>query len=252
MENFDEQVIEELRKKAIERSDDDDIEVNEIEDELTQEQNSVELTPEKPKKTKKQRSQKQIEAFEKARIKRAENLKIKKQIEEEKKEAKKAEKEQVKKEIKERLEKKEVLDLPPTEEVDKAVRKYKAEISSPRLTERREPKYREQVIHNYYYYGFSPQQVANQGLTAFATPQQREVSFYDESPKQKKKQKVIYNKKKKVKSPSPEIQSSDSEAEEPQSYKELQNYTEDYAEGTYGEDYEPPVVEQPKLKFRFR
>ena len=212
-----EQVIEELRKKEIERSDDDDIQVNEIEEEPTP-------LVEQPKKSKRQRSQKQIEAFEKARIKRAENLKIKKQIEEEKKEAKKAEKEQVKKEVKQRLIEKEQpsIDVYQPGKVEQ-VRKEP------------QPKYKEQVVHNYYYYGFSPQQVAQQGLH----PPGPQVSFYDDSPKQKKRPKI--------KSPSPEIQSSDSEAEEPQSYKELQKYTEDYEE-----DYESPVVEQQKLKFRFR
>lgn len=212
-----EQVIEELRKKEIERSDDDDIQVNEIEEEPTP-------LVEQPKKSKRQRSQKQIEAFEKARIKRAENLKIKKQIEEEKKEAKKAEKELVKKEVKQRLIEKEQpsIDVYQPGKVEQ-VRKEP------------QPKYKEQVVHNYYYYGFSPQQVAQQGLH----PPGPQVSFYDDSPKQKKRPKI--------KSPSPEIQSSDSEAEEPQSYKELQKYTEDYEE-----DYESPVVEQQKLKFRFR
>ena len=211
-----EQVIEELRKKEIERSDDDDIQVNEIEEEPTP-------LVEQPKKSKRQRSQKQIEAFEKARIKRAENLKIKKQIEEEKKEAKKAEKEQVKKEVKQRLIEKEQpsIDVYQPGKVEQ-VRKEP------------QPKYKEQVVHNYYYYGFSPQQVAQQGLH----PPGPQVSFYDDSPKQKKRPKI--------KSPSPEIQSSDSEAEEPQSYKELQKYEEDYEE-----DYESQVVEQ-KLKFRFR
>ena len=230
MEDLELEVIEELRKKEIERSDDDDIQVNEIEEELLEEATPLELPPvEQPKKSKKQRSQKQIEAFEKARIKRAENLKIKKQIEEEKKEAKKAEKEQVKKEVKQRLIEKEQpsIDVYQPGKVEQ-VRKEP------------QPKYKEQVIHNYYYYGFSPQQVAQQGLH----PPPSQVSFYDDSPKPKKR---IYDKKKKIKSPSPEIQSSDSEAEEPQSYKELQNYAEDYAG-----DYESTVVEQEKLKFRFR
>lgn len=221
MKDYDKEILDELKQKSIERSDDDDIQVNEIEEELLQEPTPL---VEQPKKSKRQRSQKQIEAFEKARIKRAENLKIKKQIEEEKKEAKKAEKELVKKEVKQRLIEKEQpsIDVYQPGKVEQ-VRKEP------------QPKYKEQVVHNYYYYGFSPQQVAQQGLH----PPGPQVSFYDDSPKQKKRPKI--------KSPSPEIQSSDSEAEEPQSYKELQKYTEDYEE-----DYESPVVEQQKLKFRFR
>ena len=109
MEGMTEELIDELRQKAIERGSeegDEGEEINVIDEEL-KDASPVDEVPsvieEKPKKTKKVRSQKQIEAFEKARLKRAENLKIKKQLEAEKKEAKKAEKEEVKKEVKQRL-----------------------------------------------------------------------------------------------------------------------------------------------------
>ena len=57
----------------------------------------------KIQRTKKQRSAKQIEAFEKAKLKRAENLKMKKIIQEELKVKKKQEKEQIKAEVKKRI-----------------------------------------------------------------------------------------------------------------------------------------------------
>ena len=226
MEDLDEQILDELKQKAIERSDDLEIEeTNQLQEELKDPTTESPLVvedevPPPVKKTKKQRSQKQIEAFEKARLKRAENLKIKKQIEAEKKEAKKAEKELVKKQIKERLEQKKVLDLPPTEEVDRTVRRFR-EVEP-------EPRYREQVVNNYYYYGTPPPEV------------QHEVK-----PKR--------GRKKKIKSPPPPEPESSSEEEEeivysdpeePESFKELQNYVE-----------EPERVAPPKqnngLKFRF-
>ena len=226
MEDLDEQILDELKQKAIERSDDLEIEeTNELQEELKDPTTESPLVvedevPPPVKKTKKQRSQKQIEAFEKARLKRAENLKIKKQIEAEKKEAKKAEKELVKKQIEERLEQKKVLDLPPTEEVDRTVRRFR-EVEP-------EPRYREQVVNNYYYYGTPPPEV-----------------HHEVKPKR--------GRKKKIKSPPPPEPESSSEeeeeivfsdAEEPESFKELQNYVE-----------EPERVAPPKqnngLKFRF-
>jgi len=226
MEDLDEQILDELKQKAIERSDDLEIEeTNQLQEELKDPTTESPLVvedevPPPVKKTKKQRSQKQIEAFEKARLKRAENLKIKKQIEAEKKEAKKAEKELVKKQIKERLEQKKVLDLPPTEEVDRTVRRFR-EVEE-------QPRYREQVVNNYYYYGTPPPEV-----------------HHEVKPKR--------GRKKKVRSPPPPEPESSSEeeeeivfsdAEEPESFKELQNYVE-----------EPERVAPPKqnngLKFRF-
>ena len=83
MDDIDEKILEELKQKAIERSDDMEVTDNVIDEEV-----APELAPEPPnepvkevKKSKKVRSEKQNAAFEKARIKRAENLKIKKQKE---------------------------------------------------------------------------------------------------------------------------------------------------------------------------
>ena len=237
MEDLDQEIINELKKKAIERGEGDtEITTNELDEELKEPSPEpitvVEQEPPKEvKKTKKQRSQKQIEAFEKARQKRAENLKIKKQLEAEKKEAKKAEKELVKKQVKERLEKKETLDLPPMprglpQEVNHITQRYK-EVEE-------QPRYREQVVNNYYYYGTPPP----------------EVYHAEQQPKPKR------GRKKKVKSPppppEPESESSSeseeeiiySDPEEPESFKELQNYNEDI-------DRQLPPKQNNSLKFRF-
>jgi len=178
------------------------------------------------KKPKRQRSEKQKAAFEKARLKRAENLKIKKQIEAEKKQKQKEEKELVKKQVKERLAQKETIDLPPPQEVNNITQRYK-EVEE-------QPRYREQVVNNYYYYGTPPPQAQ----------QYYEPEPEPEKPKRGRKKKVV------VKEPEPEIESSSeeeiiySDPEEPQSYKELQNF-----------DEEIERQSQPKqnngLKFRF-
>ena len=239
MEDFDELILDELKQKAIERSDVEvEEEVNQLQEELKDPSPEPPLVvedevPPPVKKTKKQRSQKQIEAFEKARLKRAENLKIKKQIEAEKKEQKKAEKELVKKQVKERLEKKETLDLPPPQEVNHITQRYK-EVEE-------QPRYREQVVNNYYYYGTPPPEV-------YQPPP--EVYHAEQQPKPKR------GRKKKVKSPppppEPESESSSeseeeiiySDPEEPDSFKELQNYNEDI-------DRQLPPKQNNSLKFRF-
>ena len=232
MEDLDEQTIAELKSKAIERGDDDDITTNEINEELKE---PLEVEPdlvkeEEPvkevKKPKRQRSEKQKAAFEKARLKRAENLKIKKQIEAEKKQKQKEEKELVKKQVKERLAQKETIDLPPPQEVNNITQRYK-EVEE-------QPRYREQVVNNYYYYGTPPPQAQQ-----YYEPEPEPVK-----PKRGRKKKVV------VKEPEPEIESSSeeeiiySDPEEPQSYKELQNF-----------DEEIERQSQPKqnngLKFRF-
>lgn len=243
MEDLDEHTIAELKSKAIERGDDDDITTNEIDEELKE---PLEVEPdlvkeEEPvkevKKPKRQRSEKQKAAFEKARLKRAENLKIKKQIEAEKKQKQKEEKELVKKQVKERLAQKETIDLPPPQEVNNITQRYK-EVKE-------QPRYREQVVNNYYYYGTPPPQAQQYyepepGSVAYGDPTLREP----EKPKRGRKKKVV------VKEPEPEIESSSeeeiiySDPEEPQSYKELQNF-----------DEEIERQSQPKqnngLKFRF-
>ena len=80
MEGIEQEVLDELAAKAIER------EVPTIESQVEE----IKTAPPSPvKKTKKQRSEKQIAAFEKARVKRAENLKLKREQQAAEKELKK-------------------------------------------------------------------------------------------------------------------------------------------------------------------
>ena len=255
MEDLDEQTIAELKAKAIERGDDDDITTNEIDEELKDPvalpRDSSDLVEEEEpslkqdaledvKKPKKQRSEKQKAAFEKARLKRAENLKIKKQIQAEKKEAKKAEKEQVKKEVQERLAIHSVKNpisqvVPPAKEP--VIKKH--EVEEPPHSEAKrglrsvvpqeELRYREQVVNNYYYYGTPPPEL--------------------DKPKRGRKPKKVV-----IQEPEPEpYYSSESEEEEiiysdpeePESYKELQNYQEENNRQL------PESKQNNGLKFRF-
>ena len=236
MEDLDNETIEQLKAKAIERGgDDSDIITNEIDEELKDPQETlqdvvVEEPPKEVKKPKRERSEKQKAAFEKARLKRAENLKIKKQIEAEKKQKQKEEKEQVKKEVQERL----------------ADNHSVKTASVPQPMEQRyqepQPRYREQVVNNYYYYGTPPPthhlQVPN-------------IQYYEpepqpEKPKRGRKKKIV------VKEPEPETSSASeeeeevvySDPEEPQSYKELQNFVEE-------EQRQLPPKQNNGLKFRF-
>tara|TARA_R100001086_G_scaffold247167_2_gene180770 strand:- start:586 stop:1299 length:714 start_codon:yes stop_codon:yes gene_type:complete len=236
MEALDEETMAELKAKAIERGgDESDIITNEIDEELKDPEETVqdvvvEEPPQEVKKPKRQRSEKQKAAFEKARLKRAENLKIKKQIEAEKKEAKKKEKEQVKKEVQERL----------------AENHSVKTASMPQPIEQRyeepQPRYREQVVNNYYYYGadFQPPTY---------TQSNPAIQYYEpepEKPKRGRKKKVV------VKEPEPETESESeseeeivySDPEEPQSYKELQNYQEE-------DERQLPPKQNNGLKFRF-
>ena len=245
MEDLSDEVLEDLKAKAIERTGELEIEDNTIDEELLDEKAAADPLPSPPKqvkKSKKVRSEKQIAAFEKARIKRAENLKIKKEIEAEKKAQKKREKEEVKAEVKQRLEQKHE---PPTQPAlvrqnavpdDRYLRVPTAAPGS--FTPDAQPHYREQVVNNYYYYG---------------TPPPAEEEEVEPTPRQRRKKQT---KKKPKRPPTPsESEEEDSEDEsgganfvydEPQSYKELQDYDED---NRYAEPEEQP--EQPKLKFRF-
>lgn len=219
MEDLDEKIMAELKEKAIERTDEIEITDNTIDEELMDEQPASE-PPQPVKKTKKVRSEKQIAAFEKARLKRAENLKIKKQLEAEKKAQKKAEKEEVKAQVKQRLE---ARDFPqvthePPPQVQKHVEGF-----------------REQVVNNYYYYGRQP---------TFIDEEEYEPS---PPPKRKKKGRKVKRLPTPVPSSSEEEEEEEyySDAEEPQSYRELQNYEET-------ERYdEPEPAPETQLKFRF-
>tara|TARA_R100000805_G_C3614441_1_gene115617 strand:+ start:882 stop:1610 length:729 start_codon:yes stop_codon:yes gene_type:complete len=241
MEDLDNETIEQLKAKAIERGgDDSDIITNEIDEELKDPQETVqdvvvEEPPKEVKKPKRERSEKQKAAFEKARLKRAENLKIKKQIEAEKKQKLKEEKEQVKKEVRERL------------ADNHSMAETKKPTSVPQPMEQRyqepQPRYREQVVNNYYYYG-----------TDFQPPTYTQsnpaIQYYEpepqpEKPKRGRKKKVV------VKEPEPETASESeeeeivySDPEEPQSYKELQNFVEE-------EQRQLPPKQNNGLKFRF-
>ena len=228
MEGMDEKIMDELKDKTIERSDEIEI-TSPINNTIDKEDETLE-PPTEPlkevKKSKKVRSEKQKAAFEKARIKRAENLKIKKQLEAEKKEQKKKEKELVKKQVKERLENPNYPVL-PTEE---AIQSKSNPIHRVRFNEDQDRfAYREQVVNNYYYYGHQPEEVE--------APPPRKV-----------------RRKKKAVSPPPAPESeteseisevSDvSEIDEPDTYRELQNP--DYDRGLPIDE-----PEEPKFKFRF-
>ena len=230
MEGIDEKIMDELKEKAIERSDDMAINDNTIdEDETTPIIPKPTTEPLKEvKKSKKVRSEKQKAAFEKARIKRAENLKIKKQLEAEKKEQKKKEKELVKQQVKERLENPDYPVLPTAE----AIQSKSNPIHRVRFNEDQDRfGYREQVVNNYYYYGHQPEEVEVEA------PPPRKV-----------------RRKKKALSPPPAPDSeteseisevSDvSEIDEPDTYRELQNP--DYDRGVPIDE-----PEEPKFKFRF-
>ena len=259
MEDLDEQTIAELKAKAIERGDDDDITTNEIDEELKDPvalpRDSSDLVEEEEpvaaledvKKPKKQRSEKQKAAFEKARLKRAENLKIKKQIQAEKKEAKKAEKEQVKKEVQERLAidsvKNPISQVVPLAK-EPVIKKHEVEEPPPQprglrsVVPQEELRYREQVVNNYYYYGTPPP----------------ELSFDTAQQKPKRGRAASRAKKVVIQEPEPEpYYSSESEEEEiiysdpeePESYKELQNYQEENNRQL------PESKQNNGLKFRF-
>tara|TARA_R100001132_G_C3233799_1_gene67308 strand:- start:8 stop:694 length:687 start_codon:yes stop_codon:yes gene_type:complete len=226
MEGINESIIDELKEKTIERSDEIEITDNTIDEEDTTLDPPTEPLKE-VKKSKKVRSEKQKAAFEKARIKRAENLKIKKQLEAEKKEQKKKEKELVKQQVKERLENPDYPVL-PTE----AIQSKSNPIHRGQVSRQEEDRYgfREQVVNNYYYYGHQPEEVE-------VEPPPRKV-----------------RRKKKPPPPEPEPESetesevsevSDvSEIDEPDTYRQLQN-PEDEA-------YRQPIDEPEEQKFKFR
>ena len=209
MEDLDDKILEELKQKAIERVvDDTDVtNVMEVDSEAIQREPNKEIQEIQTKtKIKKPRSAKQIAAFEKAKASRAANLKIKKELELEKKELKKVEKESIKVEIKQRLDRPNKISVqePPS-------------IKSPDLE--KQPRYREQVVNNYYYYGVEGDSPAK--------------------PKRKKKKIIV------PETSSEESESeSESDAEEPISYKELQNYKE-------SNDSQSQQQAPPKYKFNF-
>ena len=194
------------------------------------------------KKPKRQRSEKQKAAFEKARLKRAENLKIKKQIEAEKKQKQKEEKEQVKLEVKKRLTEKtedSSASLAPLHNPTrpKDIHRFAGDM----YDSSEQPYQHQRVVNNYYYYGMTPSgnmqwQDPREHLQDYEPPVQTK-------PKPRKK-KIV------VKEPEPETESESeeeivySDPEEPQSYKELQNYQEET-------ERQLPPKQNNGLKFRF-
>jgi len=202
-----EEIEAELEQKSIER-DQKDMKIEEVEPvdpvepvETTPPVETLEDPP-PPKKTKKTRSPAQIAAFEKARNSRAANLKIKKELQAEKKLQQKQEKEDIRTEIKERI------DNPKVKQVN--FKEIKEE----------QPRYREQVTNNYYYYGSDI--AGNVGDQV--------------KPKKRKKKPVVES--------SSEEESEQSDPDEPDSYKELYSDQVDQRE----EEQQPLM---PKLKFRF-
>ena len=245
IENLPDEIVQDLARKAIERTGDDGDNVeNNIDEDLKDIEDSQPKVPlasppileeapvKQPKKPKRERSEKQKAAFEKARKKRAENLKIKKQLQEEKKEKQKKEKAEIKEQVKQRIE----------EQKQPAPQGVPSAVSNVRFQDEK-PRYREQVVNNYYYYGQPPPGVDPRYPTYLEAEQPAPVL------------KTRGRKKKPPPPPEPERETESEseeeeviyygEAEEPQSYKELQNYTEEVERV----DNRPPA--HPNLKFRF-
>ena len=223
MEDLEPEVIEELKKKAIER-DEISTEIVEKSEQAVALQGEPEVVQEKPKKSKKVRSAAQIAAFEKAKLKRAENLRLKREQKEQEKEKKKQEKKMLKQQAKEP----EVQPEPEPQTNLPLVRQRAVE--NPPISTMNP---REQVIQNHYYY--------------YGVPPPRE--HYDKPKKKKSRKKVV------------EPSSSSEEEDEsgganfvyedppsppvmPDSYKELQEYQEPPPQA-------PPPKTHPKLKFAF-
>jgi len=204
-----EDIEKELESKSIERD-----EVQEIAEEQNQ----------PVKRTKKTRSAAQIAAFEKAKEKRAANIALKKKQKEEEKTIIKEEKAIIKEKVKEltegglRLikEKTEPVDIPKKSQEEKQPVREVPQVYNPR----------DQVVNNhYYYYGVPPPQ------------------HYTEPIEKKRKPK-------KPRPPTPSSSESEEEQyiqeppEEPELYKELQNFKEPEPQPQY-------QAPKPQLKFRF-
>ena len=215
MEELDQQILEELKAKAIERGDDD---ISIDDNTLDEEEPQPDLEPKK--KSKKVRSEKQKAAFEKARLARSENIRIKREIAAEKKAEKKKEKEAVKAEVEKRLKTPKV--LPVKEDADE----YLQQPTIPQA-------YEQQVVNNYYYYGEQPAPPKKKrgrkprAVVRPPTPSESESESEDESGGDN----FVY-------------EDEEEEAEMPQSYKELQNYSEEVHRPNQESD-------NPQLKFRF-
>ena len=182
------EINEELQQKSIEKSDNLQVTIQ---------------PEEKPKKTKKPRSQKQIDAFEKARAKRAEQVaEIQK-----KKQLVKQEKKVKIKEFKETLkdkppvtfvEEKSVMPIPARTAQsanENPISMYSPGMNQPHPDPRAAAHgHREQIVNNYYYYGPTPppqgQPQGSQGPRPITPPQKQprpsssssEEEYYEEEP----------------------------------------------------------------------
>lgn len=145
MDDIEEIIEEELDNKSIEKD-------NSISAEIIDDNDTIE----KPKKSKKVRSEAQIKAFEKARIKRQENYEKRKLL----KEAEKQEKKEVKTKIKE-----EINNL-STEEIKEKIKEKPKLVRQNAVPQQPQPQYPQYnyhqpptpIINNYYYNTPPPQQ----------------------------------------------------------------------------------------------
>ena len=217
MEDLSDEIMEELKQKAIEK---EPTIINEV-------------SIEKPKK-KRERSEAQKAAFEKARLKRAENLKLKK---EQKVQQKLNAKEQ-KKLVKEKVEKELSKEPEPEPLVRQQAVPQPVPVGQVRGHQPMNP--REQVVNNYYYYGMAPT----------PQPMQQPVYYEEEEPPKRTKPKVKKGRKPKARPPTPVSSESEEEQfsdyDEPDTYKELQKAPVEEEEQIV---YQQPT--KPKLKFRF-
>tara|TARA_R100000951_G_scaffold113430_2_gene115448 strand:- start:4231 stop:4863 length:633 start_codon:yes stop_codon:yes gene_type:complete len=209
MEDLEPEQIEELKQKAIER---------------------VESEPETapPKKSKKIRSQAQKEAFERAKLKRAANIKLRQKLKEEEKALKKQTKIKITQRVKEELEQPKEEEVEPAEPQPKLVRQ-KSSVVEPQPYHHHQPA----PVNNYYYYGAPP-----------VGPQHHYESEGGWLPPKRKEKK----RGKKVRPPTPSSSEEEqSDVDEPETYKDLHsNIVEPEPE------YEPPPQTKiPQFKFGF-
>ena len=218
-----EDIESELEQKSVERV---EATIVDIDDDTGEENSNLvyKEEPVKPKKTKRVRSEAQKAAFERAKLKRAENIKKRKEDAAQKKLEKKVTKTQIKERVKEELQKetkvKEVTAIPTGPQHAAPLQRQTSVRDNPQGSS-----VREQVVQNhYYYYGMPPPSAA---------PVQE-----SEPPKRKKKGKKV----KRPPTPSSSSEEEHSDVEEPETYQE--QYKEPEPQPVY---YEEPK----KQKFKF-
>ena len=229
-----EDIEQELDQKSIERVD----EIPEPEPEPQAKQ--------KPKKSKKVRSQAQIEAFERAKLKRAENIKARREKKEQDKLEKKATKTKIKERVTAEIEEDKSVpeDTPPVKQPAKPLQRLdsvrdhsthsrgqvsRADVDN--IVSSGNFREREQVIQNHYYY--------------YGTPPPQAQKEEEEPPKRKKKSKRV----KRPPTPSSSSESDYSDADEPESYQAQYK-----PKVIYDKEQIEPVPQQtkiPKFKFNF-